>query len=236
MTSVGVAVPFRSDDPERVRIFQWVAARWEALYPDAAGVVMGDGAEAGPFNRSRAVNRAVAATPADVVIIADADIAIRHGQVEAMTAALDRGAPWVVGYGTMTHLARRTTAVFMSHGPATPMAESPAGGVRWMSTESVCGLVAVRREDYLSIGGNDERFAGWGWEDSAFAAKADTLLGPHVRIPGECIHLFHALRQDRKSDSSAVANRALGMRYDKAAGDPVLMTHLVREAINVAAW
>jgi hypothetical protein len=235
VTDVAVVVPFRSDDPERVVLRDWCVARWAALHPAWPLLVIGDGAESGPFNRSRAVNRGVAATDAEVVIVADADIAVRHGQALEMVDVLG-WASWVVGYRTMTHLTRQATIRFMSYGPETPMTQSPDGGVRWMSTESVCGLVALRRDDYLAIGGNDERFCGWGWEDTSFAYKADTLLGPHRRTPGECIHLFHTLRPDRKQDANALAHAELGARYEAAAGDPDAMTALAREASNLAAW
>jgi hypothetical protein len=237
LTTVAVVIPFRSDDPERVRIKEWVDARWAAIHPAWPVVIVGDGKESGPFNRARAVNRGVGSVATDVVVVADADIAVMHGQAEACAAAIAQGhVPWVVAYEVMTHLTKPATEEFMGRGPAARQMGSTRMEVRWSSRESVCGLVAIRREDYDLLGGNDERFQGWGWEDTAFAHKADTLLGPHYRLPGECLHLYHHLREDRKVDAQAQANRKLGRRYAAAAGDPDAMTKLAREAMNLGAW
>ncbi len=233
MTTVGVCIPFRSDDPERIRLFDWVTERWDTLHPKWPCIIATDGETEGPFNRSRAVNRAVGNIRTDILLIADADIMVQHGQAEAIAAAIERGnVPWVVGYETMTHLSHRATDRLLTEPPDVRKDGAERLEVRWASTDSVCGLIGIRAEDYDLLGGNDERFEGWGWEDTSFALKADTLLGGHYRLPGECLHLFHELRNDRKTDSRAHANRRLHRRYVAAAGDPDGMTKLARESMN----
>jgi hypothetical protein len=237
MTTVGVCVPFRSDDPERIRIFDWVTERWDALHPKWPLIVTTDGNTDGPFNRARAVNRAVGNIRTDIILIADADIMVQHGQAEAIAAAIRQAnVPWVVGYEAMVHLNSRATEQVLNDSPDTRKDGAERADTRWSSVESVCGLIGLRNEDYNLIGGNDERFTGWGFEDTSFAVKADTLLGPHYRLPGECLHLFHELRSDRKVDAQAQANRKLARRYTAAAGDPDAMTKLARESMNSKAW
>lgn len=230
--SVSVVIPWRSDDPERTEIFRWCLHRWGSL-TDYRIITPNDGQTEGPFNRSKAVNRGVAlAAGDDVVIVSDADTAIRHGQPEAMIAALRSGANWVIGYSRFVHLAQVATQEALSAPVDVALPENPSGpSVRYASWESVCGLWAMRTEDYHLIGGNDEGFEGWGSEDTAFAMKADTLLGKHERLPGVGLHLFHELRPDRKTDASARANYERLGRYEKAAGDPEAMTALVRESL-----
>lgn len=237
MPSVSVVIPWRSEDPERTRLFDWCLARWYALHPDWQIVTPHDDRTEGPFNRSVAVNRGVEMADGNVVVIADADTAVRHGQAYEALGRL-HGKPWVVGYETMCHLTPQYTSIILDHPPDARwndrLSTSDIGRnvIRWSSTESVCGLVVLRRDDYLSIGGNDPRFQGWGWEETSFAYKADTFLGPHVRSSGDCLHLFHELRPDRKTDADAEANRALGARYEAANGDPEAMTSLVRESLG----
>lgn len=229
MTSVAVVIPFRSDDPERIEIMAWCVRRWGAL-TDYPILVQRDDAD-GPFNRSRAVNLGVARAEADVVIVADADTAVRDGQAQALAESLDF-VPWAIGYSRWVHLGPAATTEAVGSSPDVQLPGNPQGlSVRYQSWDSVCGLWAMRTEDYYHIGGNDERFAGWGWEDTAFAMKADTLLGPAHRLTGVGLHLFHALRPDRKSDHSARANLDLWERYEKANGDPDAMTALVRESL-----
>ena len=232
MTNVCVVVPFRSTDPERRRIFSWALARWQKLVPDEWAIaVRGDGQTEGPFNRSRAVNAAVAATGADVVIVSDGDTAVRHGQAEAMVRAIEDH-PYVIGYSRFVHLAKIATEEALTSPVDIPLPENPQGpSVRFQSWESVCGLWAMRREDHHAIGGQDERYSGWGAEDSAFAMKASTLLAPPHRLPGVGLHLHHHLRADRKTDASARANFALLTEYEKAEGDPAAMTAIVRASL-----
>lgn len=49
----------------------------------------------------------------------------------------------------------------------------------------------IRRETYFEIGGHDERFTGWGWEDVEFLDRLQTRnLYPGSFLPA--IHLWHA--------------------------------------------
>lgn len=230
--SVSVVIPWRSDDPERTEIFRWCLHRWGSL-TDYRIITPNDGQTEGPFNRSKAVNRGVAlAAGDDVVIVSDADTAIIHGQPEAMIAALQNGANWTIGYSRFVHLAQVATQEALASPVDIVLPSNPRGpSVRYASWESVCGLWAMRTEDYHLIGGNDEGFEGWGSEDTAFAMKADTLLGKHERLPGVGLHLFHELRPDRKTDRHAKANFERLRLYEKAAGDPESMTALVRESL-----
>lgn len=228
--TVSVVIPFRSEDPERIGILRWTLGRWGAL-TDYPILTPHDDRTEGPFNRSRAVNRGVAMAGTEYVIVADADTAVRHGQAEALIGLLTM-APWAIGYSRFVHLAPVATQEALGSPVDIALPENPRGpSVRFASWESVCGLWAMRTEDYHLIGGNDEGFDGWGSEDVAFALKADTLLGRHERLPGVGLHLFHELRADRKTDTNARANYDRLRRYEKAAGDPESMTALVRETL-----
>ena len=51
-------------------------------------------------------------------------------------------------------------------------------------------VVVVSRKQWDIIGGFDEQFRGWGFEDTAFAAAAETF-GGIIRMDGEVIHFWH---------------------------------------------
>lgn len=224
-----VVVPFRSEDPERLRIFQWCVYRWAALCPGYPIITPHDDKTEGPFNRSKAVNRGVALADTEVVIVADADIAVIDIQAKFMVTVLtmENPAPWVIGYDLFQQWTPQATKFALKGDPADPLPVPVRS--RWESRESVCGLLALRREDYEAIGGFNETAQGWGGEDVAFAITADTLLGKHERIPLPCAHLYHPQRPDRKTDEDGRANLALMARYEKAEGDPEAVTALVRE-------
>lgn len=230
VTSVSVIIPYRSDEPERQRLFDWCVTRWAALHPDWQLVTPHDGAAEGPFNRSRAVNRGVDMADGEVVIVADADICVRYGQAEEMVASLEAGANWVVGFQRMVHLTYERTQNILTADPDAidPPAHASSVDIRWSGSESVCGLLALWRSDFLNIGGFCEAMTDWGHEDVAFAYTADTLIGQYARTSGDVAHLFHALRPDRKTNPRSVANAELCEAYARANGNPEAMTQLVR--------
>lgn len=65
------------------------------------------------------------------------------------------------------------------------------------------GLDVVTREAFDAVGGFDERYKGWGYEDSEFHVQ----LVAHARwdrLPGECWHLWHPTN-DNKPDPASIA-------------------------------
>lgn len=215
-------------EPQRVMLQDWCQRRWEAFGFEVT--VCDDGTDDGPFNRSRAVNRGVAQVDAEIVIVADADIAPHQFQATAMVEAMAAGELYVIPYTRFVQINRRATDLITSHPADAPLPQPIADEwIRWSGNDSVCGLWAMRRQDYLDIGGNDERFIQWGGEDVSFHDVARTFLGEPTRFPYDLCHCWHPQRPDRKTDTFALANAALAERYEAAAGDEVAVTSLVRE-------
>lgn len=98
------------------------------------------------------------------------------------------------------------------------------------------------REAFITVGGMDERFRGWGGEDRAFLMALDHLWGPHQNLPGQILHLWHPRiiageGVDTKGKRAEVrawtgqkelrSNDWLSKMYDSAAGNKEDMYHLV---------
>lgn len=76
------------------------------------------------------------------------------------------------------------------------------------------GPRVVTRETWEAVGGFDERIVGWGAEDEIFAHCVRVLGGPHERVEGEMISLYHprhaaAPEEERAFFNNKKANRAL---------------------------
>jgi glycosyltransferase involved in cell wall biosynthesis len=186
MTSLSIAMPFASADARRQRLFEWVCRRWTFLLPDAQ-LCIGE-SDLANFNRSAARNAAIAQATGDVLVITDADTACNVEQVQAAIEMVRGGAAWVVAHTTYYALSEAFSDKVLG-GPVdiefAPPYEGPS------STRSEAGVLVLPRATLDRVGGYDERFIGWGYEDNAFAAAVNQVAGPYHRVAGDMLHLWH---------------------------------------------
>jgi GT2 family glycosyltransferase len=188
---IAFIVPFRSDEPERKRSFEFVTNSLEIGFPNAPIYVshMGD-----PFNRSASKNagaRLASANECDIFVFVDADSYVRFDQIYEACAFVRDGMPWALPYDVYYSLSQEGTENFyvgLNVGPNNcvhvfPSIETPE--------PAVGGCVVVSREAFETVHGYDERFIGWGWEDTSFALALEKLCGRSTRVPGPLHHLWH---------------------------------------------
>ena len=98
----------------------------------------------------------------------------------------------------------------------------------WPNTFSSC--LAVPRSLWEDIGGFDERFQGWGFEDLAFWSACCALAGGFERVTGPVFHLWHERkREEREENPHHSANQVLGQSYLAAKGSRPRMLAILRE-------
>src|SRR5690606_22839143 len=93
------------------------------------------------------------------------------------------------------------------------------------------GPRVVTRELWEAVGGLDERTVGWGGEDEIFAHCARVLVGPHERVSGEMISLYHPRHQaapeaEREFFSHREANKRLWNEIRKITDPDELRSYL----------
>ena len=167
--AVVVCIPWRPT-PDRLEAFSVVTATYESL---GLTVVTADSDPTLPFNLSQARNNAVtAAGYADVYVVSDADTFPNPEHLlNAIRVAHRRG--------HLVHLAARYWAELADGNlPADPELYH-AGGV-----------VVVSRKALEAFGGWDERFTGWGAEDSAMLWKMATF-GLYSEVDGDVFAFWH---------------------------------------------
>lgn len=166
-----VCVPWRGGDASREDAWSRVKGNGFA-YP----VFTGDSDPSKPFNRAAARNAAAAAAgDVDVYVFNDADHALsRSGvRVAAMLAHED-------GYGV--------------HPYTQVVVEDLTDGRQWPShfdRTRTSGNIAVARTLFEAVGGWDERFEGWGYEDIAFARLVVWFGGRLGYVPGPALVYDH---------------------------------------------
>jgi hypothetical protein len=229
--SVSVLVPYAPAGPERARAWGWVERRWRESFPDAelvvaAPAVVGD---PGRFCRAAALNRAAERAGGDVFVLADADTAFSPSAVRAALARLATEA-WVLPE-RYVRLNSTLSATWLTRPSGSPPPPAWEAGVEEEWPANVSGIVALPREAFDVVGGFDERFRGWGWEDGSFACALSTLWGPLFREPGHVAwHLWHPRPPEHSVwGPFAGVQRRLGERYLAAAGDPLAMAALLAE-------
>lgn len=220
-------VPRRADDGHRDRLWAWCRRRWGQVLPDVPIYEGHHLAAEGPFNRSAAINRAARAADVegrwDLGIVIDADIFIRRSQVRAAIARARK-----TGKVTWAHRrwrnvndewTKRIVNKRLDLGPELASVDMDVLVDRTTPMSWSC-CVVVPRLVYDDIGGFDERFVGWGFEDMAFQSVVCGLYG-WERIEGDVIHLDHPRSLERivkglpawTASPEYIANGRLGRRY-----------------------
>ena len=219
-TRPAIFVPRRADGGIRDLRWEQARKRWESFgWPIVEGHH-----DDGPFNAAAARNTAAACSNDwDVAVFVDADTIVPDQKpvIKAVELANRTG-----------HLVRPYTRYWMLDEAGTDrylrtgMRPANTRGLR--SGVAHGGVNVVPRVLWEKVGGYDERFKGWGSEDTAFEL-ACRALGGYREVPGEVYHLWHPISADRStSDPGFIANVALRKRYEMARR-PSAMRALIAE-------
>lgn len=206
-------------DSARRRACDWLVKRYRQLLPDSE-LVFGYSDEE-PYNRSQARNDAFAACTGDVLLVADADTVFNQPQIRTALQLIEDGAPWVIPYErdryyNLTEQATDRTLDVLAPSSHVP---EPEQETEWAhKITSWAGLIVVTRAAWHKVGGYDEQFRFWGYDDNAFRFALDRLVGPHVRCQGAhgyAVHLWHdAPEEDCFGNPEIQQNQARCRRYE----------------------
>lgn len=196
-----VVIPYAGADALRRRNLELVLSFYADNFPEWPVLVCTGEL---PFNRARVINHEVAAegqhlkrAAHPVVVLNDADTLCTPEQVRAAVRLATAEPYFVFAYILYLRLGEKVTAECKNW---RDVLDAPA---EWgMVNAGSQGCSAIRRDLFLELGGLDERFAGWGYEDLEFNARADRA-GVSRRLPGELRHLWHGPRRGDDSPLSA---------------------------------
>lgn len=217
---ISFLVPYSPDGGWRDRAWAWNQRRIRAHFPTAEVIVGVPDVTGDPavFNHPQAINRAAEYATGDVFVILDADTTwpSRTWLRNAVDNASQPGT-WSLA-AEYVKVDEHATHRMLLDDPARSYLELPTN--EWVGA-SWSGVVVCSREAFEHVGGSDERHLGWGWDDICFGITLDTLWGPHARIPGFVLHLYHPQPVEHSWGQPYTATqRALTRRYEAAAGDP----------------
>lgn len=226
MTDVVLLAPRRRDWDHRDMLWHHSRSVWAELFPDFP-IVEGHH-DVGPFNRSAAINRAAAlAGNWQVAVIIDCDVLpSKEGVLDAIAHAVLTGGP-AAGHTGRKNLNQRGTKLVMDG-----FKGSWERLIGSRHDKCISGAFVVTRELWDKLGGFDESFVGWGFEDTAFEAACETVSGRALyRAQADLWHLWHRTSPEHNTRlPNYIQNRNRRDRYLKARFDDHAMAQLLDEA------
>lgn len=229
---VAILVPRRAGIPDRDRLWAFCKTWWEGGHPEWP-IIEGHH-DVGPFNRSKAINRAAAkAGEWDVALIIDGDVLINPQQARDAVEFANTTGRMVVAFNEKINLTEKATTKILAGFKGN---WEQNGWIAHRYKDSVSCCIAVPRRLWDRIGGFDESFEGWGYEDVAFRCAAETYAGPLMFVGGPIWHLHHRVsHENNRREATFQANKMLGERYVAALNNPDAMDALRAEPIESVA-
>lgn len=169
------------------------APRLERDWPEGVRHVFVPAAAGEAFNKSKALNAGALAARHPTLLLHDADVWPPEDYVAQCLQLMAQGG-W--------EAVRPIRFLFLLDEEASRRALDTASVQDVQQVAKVQqnnpGLSAfVRKDAYLEIGGHDERFTGWGWEDVEFLDRLKTRrLHPGSFLPA--VHLWHDVPPAKK--------------------------------------
>lgn len=179
---------------------------------------------AGPYSSAWGRNVGAAHAGSGVLCLLDADLLPPRDFLRRAVETIRDGTRAALPYRQVVYLDERSTGRVLEAGYEATAA-SLAGGrgkLRWKGrrfTDSQGGCLWIDAELYREIGGHDERFRGWGWEDREMWDRLSRSTEIRT-VPQTLLHLHHPPAPT--NDSWARANHRLyqRLRREPAPAEP----------------
>jgi hypothetical protein len=221
---IGVVIPWR-EQPSRIPAFEAVVKWYEEYLPEAT-IYYAD--RKGPvWSMSGSRNDGIREAEADgchIVIVNDADTI---PQLQALKAAIRGAASDDLIHNPYTEyraLTEESTNLYLE-------GRLEISRCQGKFIRGACsGVNVFKPSTWWSIGGNDEKFSGWGYEDTAMKRAHSIIKGtPYVLHEGMVYSLTH--KEQPREGKHFETNQKLFARYQKVS-DPKLMLELVASSID----
>jgi hypothetical protein len=197
--SLSIVIPYREDvhDPKGIRRknYEFVLKRYKELFPRAEIVIGRDNkGDEIHFCRATAINDGVKRSKSNTIVISDGDLIIKDRLLkQAIEEVEKRGfiIPWGRCYDITESLTQniiRTKKIDWKKAR-----KDELKSVRDIRHDKMAGgIQVVLKTVFNKVGGYDEEFYGWGYEDTDFCRRIIKHLGNYpIYKGGEIIHLWH---------------------------------------------
>lgn len=189
--------------------YQFSFQRSAGFHQVAAHLGYGSVIAAGAYSRTPDRDRAFSWSPGqarnngaliiapsiDPIVFNDADSICPLKQIDEALRLAEEAPGLVFAYDLYCRLSPKATGKYLVD-PPEDLFELP---VEWtMPNSGSMACVAISRACFEEVGGFDETYVGWGYEDLDFAQRCNKLW-PNRRVTGPVYHLWHG---ERNADDS----------------------------------
>lgn len=183
--NISILFPISKDlSKDRKFNFNFLYNYYQSILPTAEFIIGIDDSNKDKFCKSRAINNAAKKALKDILFIVDIDM--YFGKIEILEGIkkLDSYG-WAIPYNNLIKLNKEQTILFIKENKIDQTANNYKFHVR------AGGGQLVNKEIFNLVQGYDERFVGWGGEDTSFCASIECLYKPGITIVGNGYHLYH---------------------------------------------
>lgn len=179
------------------------------------------------FNKSRWLNIGVSRVRTDLVCLLDVDIVLTDAWVAETLAAMEPGTfirlqSAEESMPSMHRQVLKTSSCLLEwrHTNKYTFLDGRTASIEFFQSRtgrSLCGLLLLRRADYIRVGGCNGELKGWGFEDEDLQIRLQIEAGLRPIANGSALHLTHPehipsdwLETNRKNLSLSFDNYSRG--------------------------
>jgi glycosyltransferase involved in cell wall biosynthesis len=265
-TVISLIVPFQTNEPARIRSWKWLKQYWQIWLPGCE-IIIGTDPKSRKrwyrrnpptFSKTVAINRAFRKTHGDIIVIVDSDVyldasVVQHCADRIRSARNADIKMWFMPYLTHYRLNEEASDLLLNSSPGDPLrfttppsprdimnAEGHFYGHLWGALVQIMPTEALR-----AVGGGDERFRGWGGEDTSLMVALDALWANHKNTTNQVLHVWHPQLRGVPTNNRALrvwegqtnprANDDLAGRYLHARRSPDDIRAIIAER-HIPRW
>ncbi|MDD3958565.1 MAG: galactosyltransferase-related protein [Candidatus Izemoplasmatales bacterium] len=228
-----IILAYRPDGGIRDRHLKWTINHYKAMFPDAEIIVEKDESGTGwdTFDKSACINRGVRRSHGRFLLITDIDIILIKNKILSCFERLNQHSI-AFPFNEIVFLDLNLTESVLKTKKSQrfPRVNSAGCKVKSRTGTQPSGIYVISRKDYDLIGGHDERFVGWGSEDSAFIKTVTTMIDkPPLRLSGLAFHLWHPVDPNRALKRDTSEKHPMMLEYFEANGDKAKMSGILKK-------
>lgn len=210
---LAVIIPWR-ETPTRKLLLPAVIECLAGQMPSKSVIKIASETGDAGFCKAKAVNDAVKLLDwTDRLIIHDADILVPGGYIERVQECFDAGWEFVKIGCDLQRLTCMQTEMYLQHPRPVEVLCS-----KYVHPDFPMGSVGITREAFVRMGGMNEIYVGWGFQDKSLLRQALALTKSYAKPEMRFVHLWHEIanqntgnadrfKAERETASEEVATR-----------------------------